>query len=69
MNPSAEKFESLLSELELDTAKTARLLGTTVRSVNRYRTGERTAPTPIIRFLRYIIATKAEPAKVNEVLK
>lgn len=63
------EYRAALTALGLSQLAAGRLLGVDARTSRRWALGEREVPPPAARFLRYLIATKANPADVLRILK
>jgi DNA-binding transcriptional regulator YiaG len=62
---TSQEYRSIIAALGLSQASAARLLGVGAVASRRWATGARAVPGPAERFLRYLVATGADPDRVN----
>ena len=55
---TAAQFVKALDDLGISKEEASLLLGTDERTPRRWASGERDVPGPVVRFLRYLLATK-----------
>lgn len=55
---TAEEYRDLIAALGLTQVDASILLGVDERTSRRWASGEREIPPPVVRFLRYLLATK-----------
>jgi DNA-binding transcriptional regulator YiaG len=65
---TSDEFRDTIERLGLSQIAAARLLGVDARTSRRWASGERDIPPPVVRFLRYLIATKKTGDQAMRVL-
>lgn len=66
---TAEQYRKAIDRLGLSQVAAAELLGVDERTSRRWAIGERDIPAPVVRFLRYLIATRTSGADAMKILK
>jgi DNA-binding transcriptional regulator YiaG len=64
-----DQYRSAIEKLGLSQIAAARLLGVDARTSRRWASGERDIPSPAVRFLRYLIATRRTGLQAMKVLE
>jgi DNA-binding transcriptional regulator YiaG len=63
-----DEYRAAIDKLGLSQVAAARLLGVDARTSRRWANGERDVPSPAVRFLQYLIATRKTGEQAMRVL-